>query len=128
MTNLPCADQYGLHQLGAGALIDRFVECVEGSRWPAFRRTLDRTGQMVSTATQIGLFLDYLERMYDFAMSADADSDSEKLRTFREAFRGIEVESGLGETVFLEVGESRYLIPEEMMSLLVKRIRSCSQG
>lgn len=128
MTNLSSARPLHLDQMAAGKLIDCFVECVEGSSRPAFTRTLDRTGQMDTSATHIGLFLAYLERMYNHAMSEDVESSSEKLRTFREAFRGIGIEPGLGETVFLDESEGRYLTPEEMMNLLVKRIRLNSQA
>ena len=128
MTNLSSARPLHLDQMAAGTLIDCFVECVETSSRPAFTRTLDRTGQMDTTATHIGLFLVYLERMYKRAMSVDADSGSEKLWTFREACRGIGIESIQGETVFLDESESSYLTPEEMMNLLVKRIRHSNQA
>lgn len=119
MTNLSDANPYELDQVGARTLIDYFVERIKSTGGPAFVRTVGRDGDPDFMATPTGQFLPHLRRMYNCAIREDADTFGEKLRVFRNAWQGIEAFG----TTYLYESEGRYLIPEEVMNLLVKRIR-----
>ncbi|WP_457887223.1 hypothetical protein [Pseudomonas aeruginosa] len=123
MTDLLDSPPLPMHSVGARTLIDSFVELVKGTSYPAFTPALDRAGEWDLMATSIGLFLPRLDRMYNFAISVDADAFGERLRIFRDALQGIEIDFAPFGTTYMYESEGRYLLPEEVMNLLIKRIR-----
>lgn len=124
MTSLSDANPYELDQVGARTLIDYFVERIKSTRGPAFVRTVGRDGEPDFMATPTGQFLPHLRRMYSCAIREDADTFGEKLRVFRNAWQGIEAFG----TTYLYESEGRYLTSEEVMNLLVQRIREALEA
>lgn len=104
--------------------IERLVHAIEYSHDPAFRITIDPSGKEITACTRLTHHTWKIKQMYDFIVAADGYEMSEYLRAFQEGCQDVGIEfSPLVGITCLDESESRYLSPEETLSLLVERIR-----